>query len=416
MINWFHIANFKSLVDFKIPEFAFPLSLPPEFQLNGFSCLIGLNGAGKTTILQAFDLISHIIIGDVRSWIEMREWKPADLSSHFGKRTPIIEMEVGMTLADGKKAKWEARFNSVLLKCTSETIMLEMDMPIGHPEVLIQKSILRLKDGRLNVNKDATNASTDSSRVSFEYDGSVLSTLKLSEFHPALSEVKENLSNLCSLELLSPDKLRRKSRTAVDMGPGGERLASYLDQLSTGAREELLEKLREFYPGLSQWRVAKGKYGWRNLSIQESYPGSGAVDAAHINDGFLRVIAILSQAYGSHRFLLFDEIENGVHPSLVEKLMDFLVQLGRQGKQVVVTTHSPMVLNYLDDDVARAGVHLVYKTAEGFTRTCRYFEQEETRDKLGMLGPGEVFADTDLTSMVKRLSSTVAAPVEKDKD
>ena len=412
MINWFHIENFKSLVDFELPVLIDDHLPLPESELGAFTCLIGQNGAGKSTVLQALDFISHVFSGDIESWIERREWKKADLLSHFGKRSPVIPVKLYFTSASGFRMQWLASFNISRMKCTAEIVFLE----VMDGDNLSLKQILFLRDGTLNYDGKVEGSNQRFDKVPFEFSGSVLSQLKLAEAHPALSELRDGLSNLCSLELLSPDKLRRKSRTAVDMGPGGERLASYLDQLSTGAREELLEKLREFYPGLSQWRVAKGKYGWRNLSIQESYPGSGAVDAAHINDGFLRVIAILAQAYGSHRFLLFDEIENGVHPSLVEKLMDFLVQLGRQGKQVVVTTHSPMVLNYLDDDVARAGVHLVYKTTEGHTRTCRYFEQEETRDKLGMLGPGEVFADTDLSSMVMRLSSTVAAPEKKDRD
>ncbi|OAD21575.1 hypothetical protein THIOM_002652, partial [Candidatus Thiomargarita nelsonii] len=42
MIREFHINNFKSLVNFK-------------FQLDKFTCLIGLNGSGKSTILQALD-------------------------------------------------------------------------------------------------------------------------------------------------------------------------------------------------------------------------------------------------------------------------------------------------------------------------------------------------------------------------
>jgi predicted ATPase len=129
------------------------------------------------------------------------------------------------------------------------------------------------------------------------------------------------------------------------------------------------------------------------------------VSANHINDGFLRVIAILSQSFTEHQMLLLDEIENGINPALIEKLMDFLVGLGKQGKQVIITTHSPVILNFLDDQVARDGVVLLYKTADGRTRACRYFDQPETGYKLQVLGPGEVFVDTDLTKLAARLAS-----------
>ena len=46
-----------------------------------------------------------------------------------------------------------------------------------------------------------------------------------------------------------------------------------------------------------------------------------------------------------------------------------LVELGEQGKQVMVTTHSPMILNYIADDIAKKGVVLLYKTEQG--TNCR---------------------------------------------
>ena len=116
-----------------------------------------------------------------------------------------------------------------------------------------------------------------------------------------------------------------------------------------------------------------------------------------------RVIAILAQAYSRHKVLLFDEIENGVNPELVEKLVKSLIGLGAIGKQVIVTTHSPMILNYIPDEVAREAVILLYKPADGRTRCVRFFDLPETQFKLRALGPGEVFVDTKLEELVAHL-------------
>lgn len=89
--------------------------------------------------------------------------------------------------------------------------------------------------------------------------------------------------------------------------------------------------------------------------------------------------------------------------------MDFLVGLDSSHKQVLVTTHSPVLLNFLEDTVACKSVFLVYRTPEGRTNACRYFEQPETLSKLRALGPGEVFLDTDLEKMVTRLGSGTKA-------
>ena len=68
MISQFGISNFKSLVDFDMP-------------LPKFTVLIGLNGAGKTTILQAFDFLSQLMHGKVDEWLASRGWEKADIAS-----------------------------------------------------------------------------------------------------------------------------------------------------------------------------------------------------------------------------------------------------------------------------------------------------------------------------------------------
>ena len=390
MITRVHIENFKSLADFDLP--------PKGNLLGGFTCLIGMNGAGKSTLLQAFDFIAHVATGKVQEWLASREWKKTELVSHLGKRNPVINFTVVMQSASGQKLEWQSRFNTQMLKCTAESIFCD------------SQPILKLEDGQLFVQGD-NSTSQKFDKVPFEFEGSVFSTLKLDGVHPGISELKSGLQSLRSLELLSPQLMRKKARAARDIGPSGEKLSPFLDQLPGEAKQELLRKLQEFYPHLVKWNVKGYRAGWKSLRMLENYTDSAQVEAGHINDGFLRVIAILSQAFTQHQILLLDEIENGINPAIVERLVDFLVGLGKAGKQVIVTTHSPLILNFLEDGVAREGVLLIYKTGDGRTRSCRYFDQPETRDKLGALGPGEVFADTDLQKMVSRLG-TIPAELE----
>lgn len=391
MITRVKIDNFKSLVDFELP--------PAGLTLGGFTCLIGLNGAGKSTLLQAFDFIAHIAMGGVQGWLDRREWKKSELTSNLGKKTLLINFTVGFETPAGAKIEWTARFNTTQLRCTAEMIT------VGIEPVLV------VEEGRLKVGRTNSSEFHEFDKVPFEYQGSVISTLKLADARPEIAEVKAALQGLRSLELLSPQLMRKKARAARDIGASGEKLSPFLDQLPLEQQSILLAALKEFYPQLRHWSVKGYRAGWKSLRIFENYAKLSAVDAGHINDGFLRVIAILSQQFTDHQVLLLDEIENGINPAVVEKLMDFLVGLGRNGKQIIVTTHSPVILNFLDDAVARDGVILLYKTTEGRTQACRYFDQPETDYKLKALGPGEVFVDTDLTKLVARLASEAAPAV-----
>ena len=125
-------------------------------------------------------------------------------------------------------------------------------------------------------------------------------------------------------------------------------------------------------------------------------------EARHVNDGMLRLIAILAELESEHDFLLFDEIENGINPELVAFLIQILTD-ARQ--QIMVTTHSPLILNYLDDETAQESVVYLYKTEEGATKAIKFFDIPYIKKKLEVMGPGEAFADTDLIKLAKEIKN-----------
>ena len=389
MITRIKIDNFKSLVNFELPSEA--------RNLGPFTCLIGLNGAGKSTLLQAFDFIAHVATGTVQEWLDAREWKKTDLAWNLGAKKKLINFTVRTRTRADFEIEWQARYNIDQLKCTWELVKAD-----GQP-------LMELDNGHISLACDNQASLGKAERLQFDYQGSVLSRLLLNEAHPLIAQLKAELVGLRSLELLSPREMRRRAKQAEDIGAGGEKLSAFLAGFNAAQKDALMIRLRDFYPSFESFNVNTLRYGWKNLRVQERYADHGGVDATHLNDGLLRVIAILAQAQTSHRVVLFDEIENGINPELVEKLMDFLVGLGNEGKQVIVTTHSPVILNFMEDDVARDAVMLLYKTPDGRTRAVRYFDQPETGYKLRALGPGEVFVDTNLHRLVDRLATDAAA-------
>jgi predicted ATPase len=383
MITKLHIENFKSLADFDLP--------PNGFQLGKFTCLIGLNGSGKSTLLQAFDFMAHLVSGEMKEWLSQRDWKRGEMTTQLdGKKSPIIAFRVTMDDGTGGELVWQGRFNTTQLRCTFERI-----------EDKAGVVLLELNEAKLFVKTPTAESRPEP--LNFVYHGSVLSTVALQKAATGIAKVKDTLLNLKSLELLSPQLMRRRARKAEDIGAGGEKLSAFLGTFKPDQRQQLLERLKTFYPQLQEWTVNSLAYGWKNLRVTEGYGGALAVDATHLNDGLLRIMAILAQAQSTHSFLLFDEIENGINPELVEKLMDFLIGLDRQ---VIVTTHSPMILNYIPDEVAKEAVILLYKPADGRTRCVRFFDLPQTKAKLRALGPGEVFVDTKLGELVNDLPSS----------
>jgi len=373
----FKIDNFKSLVGF-------------EMKLASFTCLIGLNGSGKSTVLQSLDFISQQIKGDISGWLKNRDWDPIDLKSKLSK-TSNINFEVVCEVA-GEPAVWKASFNRTLLRCTEEI------WSIG-------KSHVKVEDGRFNIldsKFDGDIGLMTSGAISFEYQGSFFSAFKETLLPTGFAAFKHFLSGITSLDALSPQFLRKQARdSGGSLGFAGEKLSAFLHQMAPERLDMLRAMLQRNYPRLHAIDIKSLRSGWKSLAIQESYTsGMISTQSKHINDGMLRMMAILAETLSAHGFILFDEIENGINPELIEFLLDYLVGIPRQ---VMVTTHSPMILNYLDDAVAKRGVQLIYKTVDGKTRAIPFFSIPSVAEKLTVMGPGEVFVDTDLVRLPQEI-------------
>jgi len=385
MLKQFTIDNFKSLIEFNFPPTQNVGSLP------SFSCLVGSNGAGKSTILQAFDFIHHLASGTLDTWLKARGWKLSELTSRFSEKRTIT---FTLVIAEGNTTyRWSGSFNTVTSRCTTEAISINAK----------STTIMSLADGILRYKRG--NDRITASAKDYSYKGSILSFLKSDpESMPEVAVVKKFAEGLKSLELLNPQLIKTRSREADDVGSGGEKLAGYLSHIPKDRFEQIVVELKKFYPQVTQARPQSLRAGWKTYWITEDYKAAQKIhletEIQHLSDGMLRILTIIAQVHSDRDFILLDEIENGMNPELVEQLMDYLVN---SKKQILVTTHSPMVLNFLDDEVAKAGVFLVYKNEDGITRCGRYFESSITQDKLDILGPGEVYVDTEIGLVAKDL-------------
>lgn len=382
-ITKIHVENFKSLVDFTM-------------NLVEFNCLIGLNGAGKSTVLQFFDFISQQMNGDISGWLGQRHWAAKDLNSKLTKKNNI-DFKITFETETQKKVVWEVSFNRNDLRCTSELVEWEGDSGL---EVILKVS------GENYSHRSVTSGKQTKTHgvISFDYQGSILSQLKENHLPAELLRLKQFMVKLHSLEMLAPELLRQKTREADgSLGLGGERLAAFLNELDAERVEYLSSALKKAYSSFHGLNVKTMRSGWKQLQITELFGSKKlTTESRQINDGLLRLLAVFSQLTIEQSFLLLDEIENGINPELVEYVVDTLVAAPHQ---VLVTTHSPMILNFMEDDIARAGVIYLYKGDDGCTRAMHFFDIPSMNKKLKSMGPGEVYEDTNLYQLADEIAS-----------
>ncbi len=86
-----------------------------------FNCLVGLNGSGKSTVLQFLDFLSQQLRGDIKGWLSKRKWSASDIKSKLTSKKNI-DFEVILTHSQGFEIRWSASFNFTTLRCKFERI------------------------------------------------------------------------------------------------------------------------------------------------------------------------------------------------------------------------------------------------------------------------------------------------------
>ena len=104
---------------------------------------------------------------------------------------------------------------------------------------------------------------------------------------------------------------------------------------------------------------------------------NSAYDATLLSDGTLRVLAIaaaiLSAPEGS--LVVIEEIDNGVHPSRAEQLLDRLLRVAtRRNLHVLISSHNPALLDALPDDAVSDVVFCYRGPKSGTSRLVRLMD------------------------------------------
>ena len=128
------------------------------------------------------------------------------------------------------------------------------------------------------------------------------------------------------------------------------------------------------------------------ILIQKEQNGKSTenIDATRLSDGTLRCIAVLAAVISEpeHSLIAIEELDNGIHPSRIIKLIKSLCEIAQRRKiDLVLTTHNVTVLNGLSkEDVL--GVSVVYRDKE--TQASRIVPFVEIENQAGILASGGI--------------------------
>ncbi|WP_213955279.1 MULTISPECIES: AAA family ATPase [unclassified Variovorax] len=177
------------------------------------------------------------------------------------------------------------------------------------------------------------------------------------EIQDGIGEVVGSLREIFILDPI-PSHMRGYSPLADKLDSDAKNIAGVIAALPAPKQQEIEEVLTRYASKLPERDIQRvyaetvGKFNSdAMLYSEENWIGHGApptVDARGMSDGTLRFLAILTalltRPAGS--LLVIEEVDNGLHPSRANMLLDVLKTVGAQRKvDVLATTHNPALLD-----------------------------------------------------------------------
>lgn len=377
MLRSFQIQNFKCLRDVTV-------------ELEPFTVLIGPNDSGKTSLLDALRLIGQTF---VRPWGEVFSGENRAEGLTW-RREP------------GKDLHWHLRFSE-------EKRLFDYQWALPSCSEHGRSG----RNGRFDKQSIEKNASFTSPRS----DETIVPFAKGSESTETVlrrvlaykgpqgsafrAEVEPFTSVITDLPRyrLEPDALRTPAVPQPDavLSPSGDNLVAVLDRLISGPdRSAIVNLERELHAAIPTLkgialRTADGKTGAKTLEFVLDGPGKSftTIPCAHASDGAMLLTAFLALAYSEQPgMLLIEEPENGLHPSRLQAVVDMLRKLstgevGTRPRQVILTTHSPLLLNFARPEEVR----IVRRDAEKGTQVTPLKKVPDIDRLLTEFGVGELW-------------------------
>ena len=337
------------------------LSFGPEgidLPMERLNVLIGPNGSGKSNFIEALALLQAAPrdiaapisrMGGIAEWLWKGEGASGVASIDAVVSYPNGDTPLRHVLLIGREGE-HLRFND-------ERIENEYRHP-GDSWPLVHYRFVR---GGLPLIKNlaAEPGSQDRMRSlgrdTVLLDASILSQREDPELYPELGWLQTQYRRIGlfrNWEFGPEAGLRRSPRAdepSTFLTERGENLALLLSKLRGNSRQELVKSLQQLYDGVEDFQVEVGG-GRADLFVVERGRGERYIPASRLSDGTLRYMALAAILLDPDPppLVVIEEPELGMHPDVVLGIGEMLVTASER-TQLVVTTHSRVLINALED-------------------------------------------------------------------
>jgi predicted ATPase len=323
MLSRFEVQHYKSLYDLKV-------------DLEPLTVFIGPNGSGKSNICEALavlaNLLSIILEGRVR---------PVDCQNAIGEAM----QRTGNTQSIENKF-WQGK-TDYFRWCI---VPSNLEPTVQYKEIWLKWDYQ--KELHLSMGQSRTSG-IDTYQI----------LNNLSRMADTETWLSQSLKKVVVYDFAPMLLSNGASSSHAGMQRSGSGIANTLADILLSDRkgfDEMESRFVRLVPNIKKIVLARQSNQNFLLELVDKY-SDHRIPASDISDGTLRILAFLTAIYQNDTpdIICFEEPENGVHPWLLHKMMELLKIVSTEGVtgkpvQVLITTHSPVLLNYVEPHQVRA--------------------------------------------------------------
>lgn len=403
-ISNIEIKNFKSFKDISI-------------DLNNFNVIIGESASGKSNFIEAFKFLKDICI-DYEKGMGMHGnelMQNINLKSKNQTHIKLIFEENNHSLGIKIPNKFNNNHNN---RICYNAIEYELFIDFENNEE-IMKEIVKLtyliKDDNANdiyqnsIFLKNNNGNVD---IAFENDEKIEEEFFVPEallnivnnnfneekgllINSPLSSVPIPWSNhikLFEFYNLDPKFSKMSPSSGNDMLlEYGENLSYFLERIlnDQSKKKEFINLASDLLPYVKDINVLNIENNGKIFRLHESY-NQEEIISPFVSDGTVNILALISALYyGKGNAIFIEEPERHIHPSLFISLVSMMKEVSSKHKQIIITTHSPELLDYCDlEDIC-----LISRDHEGFSIITKPANNETVQQFMEDLSIGEIFLD-----------------------
>lgn len=371
---------------------------------SGVNLLLGINGSGKTSFINAFRLLYEGVAGMGLETLFQNCWGGFNqvVNVNGNRKPPYIQLTYVFDPVALKRINASSPFEDEV--CYRITIS-----PLGTTNYTIaEKLYTKKKDGKGDfIYLDFKNGNGKlsireaSGEVKFEQyregevSGQELVLKQITDpqrYLPShtIRKAVESMSIYDYFDTSNSSKLRQPGdfSTSNKLKKNGENLAQLLNHLKNNKTlaynniEEKLSRVSAAYKSIEFTNFSSQLY----LALREKYLDK-TIGSLHISDGTLRYLLLMSIFCNPERgsLVAIDEPECGLHPDMTKTVGDMLKDAAKNS-QIVIATHSPLLLNQFElEDI------LVFEKNEENETTIKRFSEDDFTEWEGDFLPGQMW-------------------------